>query len=156
MSSGEGHRCAAAGRGASSGDEARPPAPAAGAASQVEAVGHTQPALPPRLWPTQKDREKPYARHQVTGERRLSLVCTQVQQHPRDAKIGWAPGGGDDSGQPGTASLELVGETDTVIQVGVKHQEAAGDGRGNPGRGDQLPLQGLQRTRKGQRQIESR
>ena len=75
---------------------------AASAGLPGRGCGANKAAPPPAA--SQKDTE-PDAGNQVTG-REGSLLRTQVQRHPREARTGWAPGGsGDSSHTP--ACLEL-------------------------------------------------
>ena len=73
--------------------------------SQEEAVGPVEPASPlPAATALTKGGRETRPRHQVTGRETsvwsLALVCTYLRRHPRDARRGWAPGGGNDSGHP--------------------------------------------------------
>lgn len=90
--------------------------------SQEEAVGQTR-LLPHPLPPKETE---PDAGHQVTG-REGSLLCTQVQRHPREARTGWAPGGGGDSGHT-PACLELWSP-----KWGSKPGSSSGGGRQGDG-----------------------
>lgn len=92
--------------------------------------------LPPALTKGQTE-----TRGQASGDRQksLSLLCTQVQRHPQDARTGWAPGG-DDSGhpcQPGAGTHSSGSQK--------PGSNSGGWGRsGDKGVGGQLSLLGLQ------------